>query len=70
RFFLERLDPNYGKVDENNLMEMIKRPVSMSGNLHCAIFHPSTGEAWVAHAASDGDPACNQKYHRYALKKP
>ncbi len=67
--FMKRLENHYGEVDENNLMEMIKRPVSMKSNLHCAIFHPSTGEAWVAHAASDGSPACNQEYHRYVLEQ-
>ncbi|HOE10048.1 MAG TPA: C45 family autoproteolytic acyltransferase/hydrolase [bacterium] len=70
RFFLERLDTEYGKVDETRLMEMIKRPVSMKSNLHCAIFHPATAEAWVAHAASDGAPACDQTYHHYVLEPP
>ncbi|HPA47910.1 MAG TPA: hypothetical protein PK395_19250, partial [bacterium] len=67
RFFMERLDTEYGKVDETRLMEMIKRPVSMKSNLHCAIFHPATAEAWVAHAGSDGAPACDQTYHHYVL---
>ena len=51
-----------GKVDEKALMEMVRRPVSMKSNLHVAIFHPATGRAWVAVAASDGSPACDQEY--------
>ncbi len=67
--FMKRLKDHYGDVNEANLIEMIKRPVSMKSNLHCAVFHPSTGEAWVAHAASDGSPACNQEYHHYLLEQ-
>jgi hypothetical protein len=60
--FCRRLEERYGEVDETALMEMVRRPVSMKGNLHVAIFHPSTGRAWVAVAASDGSPACDQAY--------
>ena len=67
RFFMERLKTAYGQVDEQKLIELIKRPVSMKGNLHNAIFHPATGEFWVANAGPDGDPACNQPYHRFTL---
>lgn len=66
-YFVNRLKDHYGRVDERILMEIIKRPVSMKDNLHCAIFHPSTGEAWVAHAAGDGSPACDQPYHHYSF---
>ena len=52
---------------EPDLMDLIKRPVSMSENLHCVIFHPQTLEAWVAVAAPDGSPACNQRYYHYRL---
>jgi isopenicillin-N N-acyltransferase like protein len=67
--FAERLLKQYGKVDENVMQEMIKRPVSMKSNLHNAIFHPATLEAWVANAGSNGEPACNQKYYHYKLVK-
>ena len=65
--FTRRLAPAYGKVDEKVLQKMIRRPVSMKSNLHNAIFHPATLEVWVAVAASDGSPACNQTYYRYSL---
>ncbi len=67
--FAERLEQQFGKVNETLLQEMIKRPVSMKGNLHNAIFHPATLEAWVAHAGEDGEPACNMKYHHFKLVK-
>jgi hypothetical protein len=67
--FCERLEKGYGKVDEKALMEMVKRPVSMRGNLHVAIFHPSTGRAWIAVAAADGAPACDQRYVEVRLPR-
>lgn len=68
RHFLERLMPRYGQVDEQALMELVKRPVSMKSNLHVAIFRPETLEVWVAVAAPDGSPACDQPYYRYSLR--
>jgi isopenicillin-N N-acyltransferase like protein len=67
--FAERLSAHYGQVNEVLLQEMIKRPVSMKSNLHNAIFRPKTLEAWVSHAGSDGEPACNMPYHYFQLKK-
>lgn len=66
--FMERLAPHYGQVDEQVLMDLVKRPVSMSSNLHVAIFRPETLEVWVAVAAPDGAPACDQPYQRYDLR--
>jgi isopenicillin-N N-acyltransferase like protein len=69
----ERVGENYGKIDENILIEMIKRPVSMKSNLHNAIFHPDSLTMWLAVA---GDPAihedfqaCYQEYFRYDLQE-
>jgi hypothetical protein len=67
--FLERLAPRMGQVDEQVLMDLVKRPVSMKSNLHVAIFHPETLEVWVAVAAKDGAPACDQPYARYSLRE-
>ena len=68
--FVERLMEHYGEVDAPMLQDLVKRPVSMKSNLHVAIFHPETLEVWVAVAASDGSPACDQPYFRYSLAKP
>ncbi len=67
--FVDRLMPRYGQVDERALMEMVKRPVSMKHNLHVAIFHPGTLEAWIAVAAPDGSPACDQPYFHYSMQE-
>ena len=69
RHFMERLAPHMGKVNETTLMELVKRPVSMKSNLHVVIFHPETLELWVAVAAKDGTPACDQPYARYSLRE-
>ncbi len=65
--FVDRLRPVFGRVDEKALMEIVRRPVSMKSNLHTAIFRPRTREVWVAIAAPDGAPACDQPYTRYVL---
>jgi hypothetical protein len=65
--FAERLAKVHGSVDEKALMEIVLRPVSMKSNLHTAIFHPGTREVWVAVAAKDGSPACDQPYTRFTL---
>ncbi len=67
--FVDRLMPRYGKVDEHALMEMIRQPVAMSENLHCAIFKPHTLEMWLAVAAPDGSPACDQPYFHFKLER-
>ena len=59
----------YGNVDAAWLQKGIDRPVSMKANLHNAVFHPATLEAWVAVAGKDGEPACTQPYHRFQLIK-
>lgn len=68
----EKIEENYGKIDEKILIEMIKRPVSMKSNLHNAIFHPESFTMWLAVA---GDPAtledfqaCYQTYYEYNLE--
>jgi len=66
----ERMAKHYGSIEENLLMEIMKRPVSRSSNLHNAIFHPSSLRIWVAHAGSLGpeaEPACDQPYKCYDL---
>ena len=69
KFFADRLKEKYGQVDAQLLQEMIKRPVAMKSNLHDAIFHPATLEAWVANAGPKGEPACDQPYYHYVLQK-
>ena len=56
-----RLQESYGKIDVATMMEIIKRPVAMSSNLHDAIFAPETLEMWVADAGKH-TLACDEPY--------
>jgi len=51
------------------LIEIIKRPVAMSSNLHDAIFAPETLEMWVSDAAMHGRSACDEPYARLQLRE-
>ncbi|NQT40599.1 MAG: peptidase C45 [Planctomycetes bacterium] len=62
----ERLQQHYGRIDVPTLIEIIKRPVSMSSNLHNAIFVPETLDMWVADAGKH-TPACDEPYVRCNL---
>jgi len=69
---LKRIEENYGSIDKDVLIEMIKRPVSMSSNLHNAIFDPANSLMWLAVAASPDEEdfqACYQPYFQYDLKE-
>ena len=61
-----RLQSRYGKIDPAALMEIIKRPVAMNGNLHDAIFRPETLDFWVADAGRT-TPACDEPYAHFNL---
>ncbi len=50
-----------GRIYVPALIEMIKRPVAMSSNLHNAIFRPETLDMWCADA-SRNSVACDQPY--------
>ncbi|MCM8759450.1 MAG: C45 family autoproteolytic acyltransferase/hydrolase [Candidatus Omnitrophica bacterium] len=68
----ERIQKKYGLIDLNSLIEIIKRPVSMSGNLHNAIFLPEKLIMYLAVADKpykENFQACYQKYHQYDMKK-
>lgn len=70
---LQRIKENYGKIDKDILVEIMKRPVAMRGNLHNAIFAPAKGKMWLAVAAVDPTQpnfqACYQTYTEYDLKE-
>ncbi|MDO5552414.1 MAG: C45 family peptidase [Planctomycetia bacterium] len=64
----ERLKENYGKIDTPLLMEMIKRPVAMSSNLHDALFEPESLDVWFADA-NDSNVACDEPYFHVNLRE-
>jgi hypothetical protein len=61
-----RLQENYGQIDVPSMIEIIKRPVAMSSNLHNAIFAPQSLEMWFANAGKH-TPACDEPYTRCNL---
>lgn len=56
-----RLVEAYGRIDVPAMIELIRRPVAMSSNLHNAIFAPQSGEMWFADAG-EKTPACDEPY--------
>ncbi len=56
-----RLQAHYGKIDVPTMIEIIKRPVAMSSNLHNAIFAPESLDIWFADAGRY-TAACDEPY--------
>lgn len=56
-----RLHDAYGKIDVARMIEIIRRPVAMSSNLHNAVFMPESLDMWVADAGRD-TVACDEPY--------
>lgn len=57
----ERLVEHHGRIDVEAMIEIIKRPVAMTSNLHNAIFRPETLDMWCADAGRH-TLACNEPY--------
>lgn len=62
----DRLQQHYGQIDVARMIEIIKRPVAMTSNLHDAIFSPETLEMWCADAGRR-TPACDEPYTQVDL---
>ncbi len=60
----KRLHEQFGKINAENLIEIVKHPVAMKSNLHDAIFCPNTLEIWYADAG-DGTMACSEPYAHF-----
>jgi len=45
---------------------LMKRPVCMKSNLHCALFEPGSLDFWVANADSQS-PAAHTRFTHYNL---
>ncbi|NMC22118.1 MAG: hypothetical protein GYA33_17060 [Thermogutta sp.] len=57
----ERLHQQFGRIDAAAMIEIIKRPVAMSSNLHNAVMQPEKLDMWVADAGRS-TPACDEPY--------
>jgi hypothetical protein len=62
----KRVKAGYGKFDADSSRDLMKRPVCMTSNIHCALFAPDTLDFWVANADSQ-NPAAHTRYTRYNL---
>jgi outer membrane lipoprotein-sorting protein len=58
-----RVQAEYGKLDAAGARDLMKRPVCMTSNLHCALFEPETLDFWVANADSQNVAAHNRFTH-------
>ena len=64
----QRIQEDYGQIDVSKLIEIIKYPVAMRGNLHDAIFAPETLEMWFADAGKH-TRACDEPYAHVNLRE-
>jgi len=63
-----RVKAGFGKLDEEGARNLMRRPVCMTSNLHCALFAPDTLDFWVANADSV-NPAAHTRYTHYNLEE-
>jgi hypothetical protein len=61
-----RVQAAYGKLDAQGARDLMKRPVCMTSNLHCALFAPDTLDFWIANADSQ-NPAAHTRFTHYNL---
>jgi hypothetical protein len=64
----DRLRRHYGRIDVPTMIEIIKRPVAMTSNLHNAIFAPETLDMWFADAGRH-TVACDERYAHCNLRE-
>ena len=62
----ERVRQYYGRIDEETMKQIIRRPVAMASNLHDAIFLPETLDLHFAYADATR-PGCDCPYHHLNL---
>ena len=63
---VRRVQDHYGKIDAQCARDLMKRPVCMTSNIHCALFAPDTLDFWVANADSK-NPAAHTRFTHYNL---
>ncbi len=62
------LQENFGKIDAQKMIEIIKRPVAMNSNLHNAVFLPQSGTLYFADAGRK-TLACDEPYVKVNLQE-
>lgn len=61
-----RVQEGFGKFGPDSARDLMKRPVAMKSNLHCALFAPETLDIWVATADAKIE-AAGTRYTHYNL---
>jgi hypothetical protein len=62
----KRVQAGFGKLDAAGARDLMKRPVCMNSNIHCALFASDTLEFWVANADSK-NVAAHTRFTHYNL---
>jgi isopenicillin-N N-acyltransferase-like protein len=66
---VRRVESQHGRLTAESAIRLMERPVAMKSNLHNALFEPRSTRMWVANAGPSGEPAAQQKYHRFQLRE-
>ncbi len=61
-----RVRAGYGKFNDANARDLMKKPVCMNSNIHSVLFAPDSLDFWVANADSK-NPAAHTRYTHYNL---
>jgi outer membrane lipoprotein-sorting protein len=61
-----RVGAGYGKFNAESARALMRRPVCMTSNIHCALFAPDTLDFWVANADSE-HVAAHARFTHYNL---
>ena len=63
-----RIKENYGKIDQNIALEIVKAVAMVGVNVHSVLYCPTDLELWVAHAKGKED-AAKQTYIHYKMQE-
>lgn len=63
---VRRVQAGYGRIDAAAARDLMRRPVCMNSNIHCALFEPDTLDFWVANADSQ-NVAAHARFTHYNL---
>jgi len=62
----ERVQGQFGKLDDEGARRLMDRPVAMNSNIHSVLFAPETLDFWVANADAQ-NVASHTRYTHYNL---
>lgn len=65
----EKLESDFGVIDEQSLMGTLNEKTTLNSNLHNAIFCPSQLKVWISHANGKNYPAYSQPYQCFSFEE-